>query len=30
MDPILYWSEVALEANRVAHTEKDGKQTGRR
>jgi Vanadium chloroperoxidase N-terminal domain/PAP2 superfamily len=28
MDPILYWNEVALEANRVAHTEKDGKQTG--
>jgi hypothetical protein len=20
MDPILYWNEVALEANRVSHT----------
>lgn len=26
MDPILYWNEVALEANRVSHT--DGKDTG--
>lgn len=26
MDPILYWNDVALEANRVSHT--DGKDTG--
>lgn len=28
MDPILYWNEVALEANRVSHTNGKGEQTG--
>jgi vanadium chloroperoxidase len=28
MDPILYWNKVALEANRVSHTEPGGAQTG--
>ena len=28
MDPILYWNEVALEANRIAHTKAKGQQTG--
>jgi hypothetical protein len=27
-DPILYWNEVALEADRVAHTNGKGEQTG--
>jgi membrane-associated phospholipid phosphatase len=28
MDPILYWNEVALEANRVSHTNGKDEQTG--
>ena len=28
MDPILYWNEVALEANRVSHTNGRNEQTG--
>jgi membrane-associated phospholipid phosphatase len=28
MDPILYWNEVALDANRVSHTNGKGEQTG--
>jgi hypothetical protein len=28
MDPILYWNEVALEANRVSHTNGKREQTG--
>lgn len=28
MDPILFWNEVALEANRVSHTNGKGEQTG--
>ena len=28
MDPILYWNGVALEANRVSHTNGKGEQTG--
>ncbi len=28
MDPILYWNDVALEANRVSHTPDSGEQTG--
>ena len=28
MDPILYWNDVALEANRVSHTNDKGEQTG--
>lgn len=28
MDPILYWNEVALEANRVSHTSGKKEQTG--
>jgi vanadium chloroperoxidase len=28
MDPILYWNEVALEANRVSHTNGKQEQTG--
>lgn len=28
MDPILYWNEVALEANRVSHTNGENEQTG--
>lgn len=28
MDPILYWNEVALEANRESHTNGRGEQTG--
>lgn len=28
MDPILYWNEVALEANRISHTNGKGEQTG--
>jgi Vanadium chloroperoxidase N-terminal domain/PAP2 superfamily len=28
MDPILYWTEVALEANRVSHTNGKKEQTG--
>ena len=27
-DPILLWNEVALEANRVSHTNGQGEQTG--
>jgi hypothetical protein len=27
-DPILYWNDVALEANRVSHTNGKGEQTG--
>jgi vanadium chloroperoxidase len=27
-DPILLWNEVALEANRVSHTQEKGEQTG--
>lgn len=27
MDPILYWNEVALEANRVSHTNEKNEQT---
>jgi hypothetical protein len=30
MDPILYWNAVALEANRVSHTNGKGEQTGPR
>ena len=28
MDPILYWNDVALEANRVSHTSEQGEQRG--
>jgi Vanadium chloroperoxidase N-terminal domain len=28
MDPILYWNDVALEANRVSHTNEKGEQRG--
>lgn len=28
MDPILYWNDVALEANKVSHTNGAGEQTG--
>ncbi|MDQ3376742.1 MAG: phosphatase PAP2 family protein [Actinomycetota bacterium] len=28
MDPILYWNDVALEANRVSHTNGEEEQTG--
>ncbi len=28
MDPILYWNDVALEANRVSHSNGKGEQTG--
>jgi hypothetical protein len=28
MDPILYWNDVALEANRVSHTRLKGEQRG--
>jgi Vanadium chloroperoxidase N-terminal domain len=28
MDPIIYWNEVALEANRVSHTNGKNEQTG--
>ena len=28
MDPILFWNDVALEANRVSHTNGKGEQTG--
>ena len=28
MDPILYWNDVALEANRVSHTKPNGEQRG--
>jgi vanadium chloroperoxidase len=28
IDPILYWNDVALEANRVSHTDGRGEQTG--
>ena len=28
MDPILYWNDVSLEANRVSHTNGAGEQTG--
>ena len=28
MDPILYWNDVALEANRVSHTDGSGEQPG--
>lgn len=28
MDPILYWNDVALEANKVSHTNGKGEQTG--
>lgn len=28
MDPILYWNDVALEANKVSHTATGGEQTG--
>ena len=28
IDPILYWNEVALEANRVSHTNGKNEQTG--
>jgi len=28
MDPILYWNEVALEANRVSHTDGSKEQNG--
>ena len=28
MDPILYWNDVSLEANRVSHTNGRGEQTG--
>jgi hypothetical protein len=27
-DPILYWNGVALEANRISHTNGQGEQTG--
>jgi hypothetical protein len=27
-DPILYWNDVALEANRVSHTSEKGEQKG--
>ena len=27
MDPILYWNDVALEANRVSHTDRKDTQT---
>jgi hypothetical protein len=28
IDPILYWNEVSLEANRVSHTNGKNEQTG--
>jgi vanadium chloroperoxidase len=28
MDPILFWNDVALEANRVSHTNGKNEQTG--
>ena len=28
MDPILYWNDVALEANKISHTNGKGEQTG--
>jgi len=28
IDPILYWNDVALEANKVSHTDGKGEQTG--
>src|SRR5918995_1040352 len=28
MDPILYWNDVAIEANRVSHTNEKGEQRG--
>ena len=28
MDPILFWNDIALEANRVSHTNGKGEQTG--
>lgn len=28
MDAILYWNDVALEANRISHTNGKGEQTG--
>ena len=28
IDPVLYWNDVALEANRVSHTNGKGEQTG--
>jgi hypothetical protein len=28
MDPILYWNDIALEANRVSHTRLKGEQRG--
>lgn len=28
MDPILYWNDVALEANRISHTNGKNEQTG--
>lgn len=28
MDPILYWNDVAIEANRVSHTNGKNEQTG--
>jgi len=28
MDPVLYWNDVALEANKVSHTNGKGEQTG--
>ena len=28
MDPILYWNDIAIEANRVSHTNGAGEQTG--
>jgi hypothetical protein len=30
MDPILYWNDIALEANRVSHTRLKGEQRGPR
>ena len=27
MDPILYWNEVAIEADRVSHTDRKDTQT---
>ena len=27
IDPIIYWNDVALEANRVSHTDSSGEQT---
>ncbi len=28
MDPILYWNDVSLEANRISHTNGKDEQTG--